>query len=390
MPIDVRSRIPAAPAVAAPDQGLANHLDFYLNRRQGFEPDVIVRAARDQEALGFDSSLFPQYATRAAVWPVVGWALAHTTRLKLVAAHRIGGQLPAPAARTLSALDRLSDGRIYIHVLQGRGDEDLQREGVFISKEEGYRRSHEYLDVFLQALTSTEPFSYEGEFHRIEGARSDVRPVQAPYPLISIPGTSDAGIELAVKYANVHTVPTATLEAATRAIDKARAVATRLGRVQPLGFWGDANIVLAPTDEQAWAKARAIGDAVARVKGADESSPNYVHGDAHPGIGADDGPVWYSRLNRLTGHGYTLVGSPATLAGYLLQLYRLGVGVITLGGIGQNYTRDGTLLDPDGEHGLLKDLIARLHEGAEATDAAELPPGHGSPRLPAPYTAAVR
>lgn len=397
MPIDIRSRIPASAAVPAPagtDQALANHLDFYLNRRRGFEPEVIVRAARDQETLGFDSSLFPQYATRPAVWPVVGWALAHTSRLKLVAAHRIGVQEPAPAARTLATLDRLSDGRITIHVLQGRGDEDLQRDGVFVSKEEGYARSHEYLDIFLRTLTSTEPFSYEGQHYRIEGSVSDVRPAQAPYPVISIPGTSDQGIELAVKYADVHTVPTATVATAAAAIEKTRAVARRLGRSAPLGFWGDANIVLGATDDAAWALARRIGAAVAEVKG-EVAQANYVHGDAYGRNVADEGPVWYAPLNRLTGHGYTLVGSPATLAAHFLELYRLGVGVITLGGIGQNYTREGVLLDPAGEHALLRELIALLHDGALAIDrervagAAELPPGRGAPRRPAPFTEAA-
>lgn len=369
MPIDIRSRIPASstqPALGE-DQALANYLDFYLNRRRGFVPEVIVRAARDQELLGFDSSLFPQYATRAAVWPVVGWALAHTTRLKLVAAHRIGVQEPALAARTLSTLDRLSDGRINIHVLQGRGDEDLQRDGVFISKEEGYERSHEYLDIFVKTLTSTEPFSYQGKHYRIEESRSDVRPVQAPYPLLSIPGSSDQGVELAVRYADVHTVPTATLELAAQGIARTRATAERLGRTRPIGFWGDANIVLGETDAKAWELAHRIGDAVAAVRGEAPES-QYVHGDAYARDVRNEGPVWYARLNRLSGHGYTLVGSPATLAAYLLDLYRLGIGTITLGGIGQSYTEDGVLLDPAGEHGLLRALIALLHDGALAID----------------------
>lgn len=394
MPIDIRSRIPASAAVPTTDAGtgqaLANYLDFYLNRRSGFVPEVIVRAARDQETLGFDSSLFPQYATRPAVWPVVGWALAHTTRLRLVAAHRIGVQEPAIAARTLATLDRLSDGRIDIHVLQGRGDEDLQRDGVFISKEEGYARSHEYLDIFLRTLSSTEPFSYEGRHYRIDDTRSDVRPLQTPYPPISIPGTSDQGIELAVKYADVHTVPTATLDAAAQAIEKTRAAARRLGRARPLGFWGDANIVLAASDGEAWQLAHRIGQAVAAVKG-EAAEANYVHGDAYGRNVGDEGPVWYAALNRLTGHGYTLVGSPATLAAHFLGLYRLGVGVITLGGIGQSYSAEGVLLDPAGEHALLRELIALLHDGALAIDRArdprdaELPPGRGAPRRPAPF-----
>ncbi|MBF3214672.1 hypothetical protein HKT45_25765, partial [Pseudomonas aeruginosa] len=47
-------------------------MEFYLGGARPFSAEVLVQAARDQEALGFDSSLFPQRATGPAVWPVVG------------------------------------------------------------------------------------------------------------------------------------------------------------------------------------------------------------------------------------------------------------------------------------------------------------------------------
>ncbi len=367
MPIDIRGRLPVSPAQSNPNV-LDDYLEFYIGRPSGFNAQVLIQAARDQEALGFDSSLFPQRATGPAVWPVVGWALAATQRLKVVAAHRTGLELPTTAARTIATLDRLSNGRLRVHYLQGRDDTDMQRDGIFHPKSERYARSHEYLDIFLKELTAVEPFDYNGQFYCVEGARSDVLPVQKPYPVLSIPGTSDAGVALAAKYADIYSVPMATLETARRAIERIAPLAAEHGR--NLGYWGDTNIILGRTDEDAWALAHILGDAI-------EAQQDQQHIEDHAnaraalavhGSSPHAGDVWYPRLNVLTGHGYTLVGSPATLARHLLQFYSLGVGVITLGGLGNRYDEGGLRLDRPEQVVLLKELIELLRQGAEAID----------------------
>lgn len=379
MPIDIRGRLPTS-AVPPVDELLDHYLQFYTGRPVQFDPAVLVQAARDQEQLGFDSSLFPQRATGPAVWPVVGWALSATRTLNVVAAHRSGLERPTTAARTVATLDRLSNGRLKVHFLQGREEADMQRDGVFHDKAERYARAHEYLDIFRQELTAIEPFDYQGQYYQVEGARSDVLPVQTPWPPLSIPGTSDAGIALAAKYADVFSVPIATLETARRAIARITPLAAEHGRT--LGFWGDANIIVGATDEQAWELAHALGDAVEQRQ-RETGSGFYDHANARASLAVHEtgasstvehvSEVWYPRLNVLTGHGYTLVGSPQTLARHLLQFYCLGVSVITLGGIGNRYGAQGERLDSPEQLTLLKTLIDLLHEGAAAIDRDATP-----------------
>ncbi|HCL3953196.1 TPA: LLM class flavin-dependent oxidoreductase [Pseudomonas aeruginosa] len=348
-------------------------MEFYLGGARPFSAEVLVQAARDQEALGFDSSLFPQRATGPAVWPVVGWALAATRRLRVVAAHRVALERPTVAARTLATLDRLSDGRVNVHFLQGRDETDLQRDGVFLDKAQRYASSAEYLEVFLSELSRQEPFDYAGDYYRVEGARSDVLPVQRPWPPLSIPGTSDAGIELAARFADIYSVPIATPETARRAIERIEPLARARGR--QLGYWGDANIILGRTDDEAWAIAHQLADAIAeRQAQASLQEPSQDHGNARAalqGLGeaALHSGVWYPRLNALTGHGYTLVGSPQTLAEHLLGFYRLGVGILTLGGIGNRYDAQGRSQDLAEDLALLRELIERLRAGAARIDA---------------------
>lgn len=369
MPLDIRGRLPVGAAASSASTSLQHYLEFYLGGVPTFSPEVLVQAARDQEALGFDSSLFPQRATGPAVWPIVGWALAATHRLRVVAAHRVGLERPTVAARTLATLDRLSDGRVNIHFLQGRDETDLRRDGVFLDKAQRYASSAEYLEVFLAELSRQEPFDYQGSYYQVQGAHSDVLPVQRPWPPLSIPGTSDAGIELAARFADIYSVPIATLDTARRAIERIEPLARARGR--RLRYWGDANIIIASTDELAWDIARRLADEIALRQ---TREPLQDHANARAalqGLGeaALHSGVWYPRLNALTGHGYTLVGSPQTLAEHLLSFYRLGVGILTLGGIGNRYDATGRSQDIEQDLVLLRELIERLHVGAERIDA---------------------
>ncbi|MBK4999742.1 LLM class flavin-dependent oxidoreductase [Pseudomonas sp. S31] len=377
MPIDIRARIPSH-AASAEGTAFDHYLGFYRPRTAGaFAPSVIVAAAQEQERLGFDSSLFPQRATGPAVWPVTGWALSATQRLRIVSAHRVGIEQPTVAARTVATLDRLSNGRLAVHVLQGREDADMQRDGVFLDKLARYALAHEYLEVFFNTLQGGGPFDYQGQYYQIQGAQADVQPISQPRPVISIPGTSDAGVDLAAQFADIYSVPIATLETARKAIARIRQRAQALGRTRPLGYWGDCNIILGEDDDQAWDIAHRVADQLERDQRVSES-PGYDHGNAQAALQQFGTPTehsgpWYPRLNALSGHGYTLVGSVTTLAAHLLRFYAAGVTTLTLGGIANRFSANGQSLSDPVQLRLLSSLIDTLRDGAHALDKAAAP-----------------
>ncbi|MFF7710302.1 LLM class flavin-dependent oxidoreductase [Pseudomonas sp. NPDC007930] len=370
MPLALRGRL-ASQAYTGPHTALEQYLAFYRPAgTPGFHSAVVAASAQEQERLGYDSTLYPQRATGPAVWPVVGWALSATQRLAVVAAHRVGVELPSVAARALATLDRLSNGRAAVHVLQGRDDLDVQRDGMFLAKPQRYALAEEYLDVFTRTLESDQPFDYHGQFYQLENAQADIQPAQRPRPTISIPGTSDHGVTLAARYADVYSVPIATEQTASRAITRIRLQADQLGRTRPLGYWADANIILGTTDAQAWAWAHQIADTLQAEKA---STPAYDHGNAQAALqqwGAHEhSGAWYPRLNQLTGHGYTLVGSVDSLARHLLDFYQLGIETITLGGIANRFDAQGRSCSDPEQLALLKALIDALHHGALLIDA---------------------
>jgi alkanesulfonate monooxygenase len=207
------------------------------------DPDYIAAEAREYEAAGYDASILPNSATWPDVTVTATWALAHTERLKVVIAHRPGTQAPTAAARAVATMDRLSGGRAGVHLILGH--RDLERDGDFIDRDARYRRGAEYLEIFTRVLTSDEPFDFEGEFYRVRGAFSGVKPVRRP--VISFPAESDIAIDVGVRYADVLAFHGVTVAEAAEKVAAVRRVA---GDAKP-SFWINLNMILGETDEAA-------------------------------------------------------------------------------------------------------------------------------------------
>ncbi len=98
-------------------------------------------------------------------------------------AHRPGFVAPTLAARQLATLDQFSDGRLAVHIISGGEDAEQQRDGDFLTHDERYARTDEYLDVVRRTWTSEAPFDHQGRFYRFKG-RAVVRlpGAEAVYP----------------------------------------------------------------------------------------------------------------------------------------------------------------------------------------------------------------
>jgi len=82
------------------------------------------------------------------------------------------------AARQLASLDQLSDGRLAVHIITGGSDEEQGRDGDFLTKDERYDRTDEYLDVLKKTWTSAGPFDHEGRYYMVKDSFAAVRPPQ--------------------------------------------------------------------------------------------------------------------------------------------------------------------------------------------------------------------
>src|SRR5260370_24641173 len=162
---------------------------------------AFVRAfARAHEEAGFDKVLSGYSAGRPDGLQVAAYAAAHTERLHFLIAHRPGFVFPTVAARSFATLDQFTEGRVALHAITGGNDAEQRRDGDYLSKDERYARTDEYLEILERAWTPSEPFSFEGPHYRSTNFSSEVRPFQQPRIPIYFAGSSEAAIRVGARH----------------------------------------------------------------------------------------------------------------------------------------------------------------------------------------------
>lgn len=310
MPIDLRAVLTSyaldAPGAGSQDRSLI-----------GWTADTAVsQIARAQEAWGFDSTLVAPSPTASDPAVLSSFALAATSRITVTGVHRVGIQQPTHAARAFASRSLLSGGRAQVLLLADDAPERARADGDTLTGAARARRAIEYAEVFRRELESPEPFDYDGEFYTVRDAFSAIKP-PALAGTIAAAGLADHEIELAARFADVYALPATTLERTAEIIDTVRAAAREHGRA--LDFWRQGNVILAPTDDAARARA-------AQTAALEE----------------------------------TLVGSVGTVAGLILDYYRQGVTTVTLGGL------HGASAE---QRALLASLVQEIRRRVEVLDA---------------------
>src|SRR6202044_3468734 len=112
--------------------------------------------------------------------------------LQLLLAPRPNVSYPTFAAKTFATIDQISDGRVTVHFITGGTDHEQQREGDYLTHDERYARTGEYMAIVRQAWTAREPFDHDGPHYKFAALAGDVSRVQTPRPRVRFGGSSPA------------------------------------------------------------------------------------------------------------------------------------------------------------------------------------------------------
>jgi alkanesulfonate monooxygenase len=63
-------------------------------------------------------------------------------------------------ARKIATFDHLTGGRLAVHIITGKSDDEQHGDGDFSPKDERYRRAAEYLELMKLAWSKDEPFDF--------------------------------------------------------------------------------------------------------------------------------------------------------------------------------------------------------------------------------------
>src|SRR4029453_10457239 len=206
--------------------------------------------------------------------------------------------------------------RVALHIITGGSDAEQTRDGDWLDHDTRYRRTDEYLTVLRRMWTAPEPFDHEGEFYRFSRAFSGVKPLRPGGVPLSFGGARGAAAGVAAKHCDVYAVWGEPLAAVKQRIADIHEQAAAFGRRPRISV--SLRPIIAPTEAQAWERARRI---LAKVM---EARPSVGGGGAGvrptaAGVGGAGNPT-------------ALVGTPEQVAESLLDYYDIGCTTLLIRG----------------------------------------------------------
>ncbi|HZD94962.1 MAG TPA: LLM class flavin-dependent oxidoreductase [Candidatus Sulfotelmatobacter sp.] len=164
------------------------------------DPDAQASFCRSAEECGIDSLLVdfgfakPDPMVLAAV---LGRA---TERIKFLLAYRSGLFSPTMFVQQINTLSALIQGRVLLNVVAGYSPEEQRAYGDFLSHDERYERTEEFLAV-CRAFWEGDEVNYMGKHYRIEkgSLKTPFVAQERKFPEIIIGGGSAAAQELAIR-----------------------------------------------------------------------------------------------------------------------------------------------------------------------------------------------
>jgi alkanesulfonate monooxygenase len=305
-----------------------------------FDHGYVRDFAQAAEAGGFDKVLVGYYSDGPDGFLLAATAAQHTAKLGFLLAHRPGFVAPTLAARKLATLDQVTNGRAAVHIISGGDDTDQFRDGDTLGKDDRYARTDEYVGILRRIWTEPGPtVDHDGRFYRFKGASTAQRCVQAPHIPIYFGGASQAAIEVSARHADVYALWGETHDQVREITGRLRAEAAKHNRSVRVSL--SLRPILAPTEDEAWARAETIKQTIIARRAAAGLGPrNPVNEGSKRLLAAAakgerlDKRLWTGAalLTGASGNSTSLVGTPQQVAEALCDYYDLGVTTFLIRG----------------------------------------------------------
>ncbi|MER9253225.1 FMNH2-dependent alkanesulfonate monooxygenase [Mesorhizobium sp. M0598] len=315
----------------------------YLGTSEGgraVDLPYLTQVAKAADAIGYYGALLPTGRSCEDSWVVASALAPLTQRLRFLVAVRPGLQSPTLAARMTSTLDRISGGRLLINVVTGGDPVENKGDGIFLSHDERYEVTREFLDIY-KAVLSGETIAFEGKHFRIEDGRLLFPPVQTPHPPLYFGGSSEAANAVAAEQIDKYlTWGEPPVDVAAK-IDHVRGLAEKAGRAVSFGIrlhvivretnddaWADADRLISRLDDKTIAEAQKV---FARMDSVGQSRMSRLHGGRRDKL--EISPNLWAGVGLVRGGaGTALVGDAATVAERIDEYRRIGIDTFILSG----------------------------------------------------------
>ncbi|MBX9761351.1 MAG: LLM class flavin-dependent oxidoreductase [Beijerinckiaceae bacterium] len=255
-----------APQSIRPDAAVKPMHDALTRHGGGVDGSYLyaVEFLQRAEELGFDITLIAQRYLGPDLdsWIFATALAAHTKRMEIMAALHPGIADPRMAAKMGASIDRISGGRFSINIVNGLRKDEFDIFGDWLDQSgPRYQRMHEFIKV-MKGLWTSDDFSFNGEFYRVEHGTIPTKPVRDPYPPFYAASRVDEGMDVVSQECSTWFVnydkDRRNYGASLKRIETERAMMEErvrsLGKTMSYGI--NALVLIGETDEEAEAKAQ--------------------------------------------------------------------------------------------------------------------------------------
>jgi alkanesulfonate monooxygenase len=298
------------------------------------------QVAQAADRLGYTGVLIPTGRSCEDPWTLASSLAAVTEKLKFLIAVRPGIMSPSVAARMTATVDRISNGRLLINVVAGGDPVELEGDGLFLSHDERYEITDEFLTVWRNLLEGHE-VNFTGKHLNIKGGKQLFPPVQQPHPPIYFGGSSPAGQAVAAKHTDVYLTWGEPPEQVKQKINQVRRLAELEGRTVRFGI--RLHVIVRETEEEAWQEAdrlikyvdqetiEAAQRTMARQDSVGQQRMMQLHNGGRGTL--EISPNLWAGVGLVRGGaGTALVGSPEQVAERIREYESLGIDTFILSG----------------------------------------------------------
>jgi alkanesulfonate monooxygenase len=302
------------------------------------------------DTLGYEGVLLPTGRSCEDSWMVAASLVDVTRQLKFLVALRPGIITPVQSARMAATLDRLSGGRVLVNLVTGGDPEELSGDGLFLSHEERYELSEEFVTIWREVLARShagESLDYDGKHLKVEGAKVLYPPISDPYPPMFFGGSSGPAHDLCAAQMDTYLTWGEPPAAVAEKVRDVGGRAAKLGRKLEFGI--RLHVIVRETEEAAWAAAGAlishldekiVEAAQAKFRTMDSIGQRRMaelHGGrfdkANPRAGLEVSPNLWAGVGLVRGGaGTALVGNPQQVAARIQEYADLGMEYFILSG----------------------------------------------------------
>jgi len=280
----------------------------------------VIEVARWSEHYGCEGMLVYTDNSLIDPWLVAQLIIEHTEALCPLVAVQAAYLHPYAVAKMVASFAYLYNRRVYLNMVAGGFKHDLVALNDTTPHDKRYDRLREYTLIIQQLVAGGLPFTYDGEFYKVNKLKLIPPLPQALCPGIFVSGSSEAGMATARAIgATAVQYPKPAREYEGDAANRAAAVGLRVG------------IIAREDEDEAWATARARFPEDRKGQITHHLAMKTSDSEWHAQLSKmaekpDNGPYWLVPFENYKTFCPYLVGSyqrvGAELSGYVAAGYR--------------------------------------------------------------------